>query len=318
MIHPLIQTGADARLALTFDPSRPDATRIEVVGEFTVGGDTFSQQARLLVTPQEGYLGFPLSFDPALILQAYNDIQDATREAEAEVEKLTVEIERQRAIVRAEREEHQAALDAAQRQVDAAQAEVNKINYQISKHYANINYYKGRIGSWYRWYQKQPWYKKAGAYATYLAKKAYYSALIGAEYTAIGAEKVALAVATVALDAAKGALTVAKAAVVTTPVDLDPRVGPLVVARDVALATLNALQDAMPEIPDIPGTIQATVGVRIDDSGLTSEARATYCQDGRCYEIRGGTWDRKAGRACITLPTEGNRRVCTVVPNEPV
>ena len=156
----------------------PADARIEVLGEFTVGGETFSQQARLAVTPEDAYLGFPLSFDPTLVLQAYNDIQDATRDAEAEVNRLTAEIDRQRAIVQAERDAQQASIDAAQRDVDAAQAYVNRINSQISRHYSNIRYYKGRIGSWYRWYKKQPWYKKASAYATYLAKKAYYNRLL--------------------------------------------------------------------------------------------------------------------------------------------
>ncbi len=318
MLHPLIQAGADATLALAFDPARPDRARMEMVGEFSVGGETFSQQARLLVTPKEGYLGAPLSFDPDLILKAYNDIQAATRDAEAEVNKLTVEIERQRAVVRAERAEQQAAVDSAQLDVDWAQAQVNKINYQISRHYSNISYYKGRIKSWYNWYKKQPWYKKPGAYATYLAKAAYYNGLIGAQYVAIGAEKAALAVATAALDVAKGVLQVARAALVVTPIDLDPRIGPVVIARDVALAALNALQQAMPEIPDIPGTIEASAGFRFDASGMTPESRATYCDNGSCIEIRGGSYDRDAGRACITLPTMDGRRVCTAIPAEPV
>jgi hypothetical protein len=318
MLHPLIQADADATLALTLDPARPDSARMEMVGEFSVGGETFSQQARLVVTPKEGYLGAPLSFDPDLILKAYNDIQAATREAEAEVNKLTGEIERQRAIVRAERAQQQAAVDSAWRDVDWAQAQVNKINYEISRHYSNINYYKGRIKSWYNWYKKQPWYKKPGAYATYLAKAAYYNSLIGAQYAAIGAEKAALAVATAALDVAKGVLETAKAALVITPVDLDPRIGPVIIARDVALGVLNALQQAMPEIPDIPGTIRATAGFRFDASGMTPETRATYCDGGSCIEIRGGSYDRAAGRACITLPTMDERRVCTAIPAEPV
>ena len=91
----------------------------------------------------------------------------------------------------------------------------------------------------------------------------------------------------------------------------------MVLARDAALAVLNALQDAMPEIPDIPGTIKATAGFRVDGSGLSSESRATYCDNGDCIEIRGGSYDRAAGRACITLPTADNRRVCTAIPIEP-
>ena len=318
MIHPLIQTGTNARLSVSFDPTRPSDAQLEVVGAFTVGGETFSQQARLLVTPEEGYLGFPLSFDPELVLQAYNDIQDATRDAEAEVQRLNAEIDRQRAIVQAERDAQQAAIDAAQRDVNAAQAEVNSINNQISQRYGNISYYKGRISYWYRWYQNQPWYKKATAYATYLSKKAYYNALIAAEYTAIGALEAARAVATAALDVARAVLQTAIDALDVTPIDLDPRVGPVILARDVALAVLNSLQEAMPEIPEIPGTIEATAGFRIDGNGLTAESRATYCENGECTEIRGGTYDRAAGRACITLPNAGNERVCTAIPSETI
>ncbi len=317
MIHPLIQADAEARLALLVDPGRPAATRLEVAGEFRVGGETFAQQARLLVTPGEGYLGFPLSFDPARLLEAYNDIQDGIRSAEAEVSRLAAEIERQRGIVRAERERQQAGVDQAQQKVDGAQAEVSRINTQIARHQSNIRYYEGRISSWYRWYQDQPWYKKATAWTTYQAKRAYYKGLIAAEQVAIAAERAALTVATAALDVARRALDAARAALVTTPIDLDPRVGPLLVAREVALEVLQRLLAAMPEIPEIPGTIEATAGFRIDGDGLTAEARATYCHNGSCSEIRGGSYDREAGLACITLPGNGGKRVCTAVPAEP-
>ena len=318
MIHPLVQADANARLYLAFNPNRPRDSVIEVTGEFNVGSETLSQGAILRVTTEDAYLGFPLSFDPALVLKAYNDFQDATRDAEAEVNKLTKEIERQRAIVQGERDAQQAKVNKAQADVNAAQAEVNKLNSQIAKHNSNIKYYKGRISSWYRWYKKQPWYKKAGAYAKYLSKKAYYNGLIAAQYSAIGAIKATLLVANAALDTAKFTLKTFQAAVDLTPIDLDPRIAPLVVSRDVALATLNAIQDAMPEIPDIPGTIEATAGFRIDGNGLTPESRALYCDNGSCIEIKGGTYDKKKGQACITLPTQNNARVCTAIPKEPV
>ncbi len=317
MIHPLIQADASASLYLKFDPNDPRATTMEVSGEFAVGGDSLSQRAVLRVTPQDAYLGFPLSFDPALVLEAYNDIQDATRAAEAEFEKLTVEIERQRAIVQAERDRAQAGVNAAQQKVDAAQSRVNSIRSQIAAHEARIRSYRASIRSWYRWYKRKPWYKRAGAYAKYVAKRTYYTGLIGAQYTAIGARKTALGVANTALNIARGVLDTAKSAVVLTPIDLDPRVAPILLTRDIALETLNGLQNAMPEIPNIPGTIEATAGFRIDGSGLTSEARAMYCDNGNCTEIRGGSYDRDAGRACITLPGH-DRRVCTAVPLEPI
>jgi hypothetical protein len=318
MIHPLIQADANARLYLAFNPAAPRDTLVEVTGEFNVGSETLNQEAVLRVTPADAYLGFPLSFDPTLILKAYNDFQDATRDAEAEVNKLTAEIEKQREIVRKERETETVKAAAAQADVDAAQAEVNKLNSRIAKHYSNIRYYKGRIGSWYRWYKKQPWYKRATAWATYTAKKAYYNGLIGAQYAAIGGIKVALVAANGALEAAKLTLKGYAAVVTGTPIDLDPRIAPVVAARDVALATLNAIQSTMPEIPEIPGTIQATAGFRIDGSGLTPETRAQYCDNGSCIDIKGGSYDAKAGKACITLPTQGNTRVCTAIPAEPI
>lgn len=318
MIHPLIQADAGARLYLAFNPSNARDTLLEVTGEFNVGSESLQQGAILRITPQDAYVGFPLSFDPTLVLRAYNDLQDATRDAEAEVKKLNRKINRQRAKVQAERDEQAANVNKAKADVNAAQSKVNSLNAQIRKHYSNISYYKGRIGSWYRWYKKQPWYKRAGAYATYVAKKAYYNGLIAAQYTAIGGLKVTLAAANTALNAAKAILQGYIAVVDATPIDLDPRIAPLVAARDVALAALNALQDAMPEIPEIPGTIEATAGFRIDGSGLTPEARAQYCDNGSCIDIKAGSYDSKSGRACITLPTQNNARICTVVPKEPI
>ena len=318
MIHPLIQADADARLYLAFNPSDARDTVLEVTGEFNVGSESLSQGAILRVTPQDAYVGFPLSFDPTLVLRAYNDLQEATRDAEAEVKKLTRKINRQRDIVQAERDKQAANVQKAQADVNAAQSKVNSLNGQIRKHYSNISYYKGRIGSWYRWYKKQPWYKRGSAYAKYVAKKAYYNSLIAAQYAAIGGLKVTLAAANTALNVAKAVLQGYIAVVDATPIDLDPRIAPLVAARDVSLAALNALQDAMPEIPNIPGTIEATAGFRIDGSGLTPEARAEYCDNGSCVEIKAGSWDSESGRACITLPTKNNARVCTIVPKEPV
>ena len=317
MIHPLIQADGSASLSLQFDPMDSRRMAVEIAGEFAVGGDSFAQRAVLRVTPQDAYLGFPLSFDPTMILKAYNDIQDATRDAEAEVRKLDGKISQQRAIVQAERDKATAAVTAAQSQVSAAQTRVNGINRQIAVHESRIRSYKAKISSWYRWYKRKPWYKRAGAYATYLAKRSYYTGLIGAQYTAIGAQKALRATATGALTVAKLALTGAQTAVAKTPIDLDPRVAPLVATRDVSLALLNGLQSAMPEIPEIPGTIEATAGFRIEGGSLMSESRAMYCDNGSCTEIKGGTYDRKAGRACITLPGY-DRRVCTAIPPEPI
>ena len=145
----------------------------------------------------------------------------------------------------------------------------------------------------------------------------YYNGLIAAEQLAIAAERAALTVATAALDVALRALEAARSVLVTTPIDLDPRVGPLLVAREVPQEVLRKLLAAMPEIPEIPGTIEATAGFRVDGDGLIAEARATYCDNGVCTEIRGGSDDREAGRACITLPGYGGKRVCTAVPAEP-
>lgn len=313
-IHPLIQGDRDVRLRLHVDPNIPSNQMIELDGGFSIGGDTFSQRGILRITPADAYLGFPLSFDPSLVLEAYEDIQAATQSAEDEVLQLNSAVDYQRSVVQAERDAHKQALQSALADLAAAQSEVNRLGALVARYHRDISYYKGRIGSWYRWYRKQPWYKRASAYARYLSMRVYYNGLIASRYAAIGGVATARGVATLALNVAHGTVATARAAVVVTPIDLDPRVGPLVVSRDAALGILNGLQAAMPEIPSIPGTIQATMGFRLNDAGLVPETRAEYCDGGKCIEIRGGTYDADKGLACITLPTAGEARICTAVP----
>ncbi|MEM7097939.1 MAG: hypothetical protein AAF541_06720 [Pseudomonadota bacterium] len=316
LIHPLIQADAGTAVTVRWNAYEFTNSVIEMRGGFGVGGDTFSQQGIFRATPTDAYLGFPLSFDPTLVQQAYEDVQDDTAEAEAEVTRLNGVIAQQRSVVQAERDAQQATLNSALADLSAAQAEVNRLNALITKYNKDIAYYKGRIGSWYRWYRKQPWYKRAKAYSRYLSKKAYYNGLIASRKVAIAGVNTAKGAATFAVSVASASVNVARAAVVTTPIDLDPRVGPVIVARDVALASLNALQSIMPEIPTIPGTIQATAGYRVNGSGLVPEARAEYCSDQDCTEIRDGFYDESAGRACINLPEEGNPQVCTAIPEQ--
>ncbi len=315
-IHPLIQGERDVQLHLIVDPSDRSRQLIELNGGFSVGSDTLSQRGILRVTPNDAYLGFPMEFNPGLVQEAYEDIQAATQDAEAEVNRLNGVISTQRAIVQAEKDQQHKALSDAQADVDAAKAEVNRLNRLISTYRSQISSYKRSISSWYRWYKRQPWHKKAKAYARYLSKKAYYNGLIASRYAAIAGITATREVAQAGLNIAQASLTVAAGAIDVTPVDLDPRVAPLVVSRDVALATLNGLQKLMPEIPSIHGTITWTNGFRIEGGSLTPESRAEYCHEGTCTEIRGGSYEPEAGRACIDLPELGYSNVCIAVPKQ--
>ena len=197
--------------------------------------------------------------------------------------------------------------------MDKAQTRVNEINADISRYYSQISSYRKSITWWYNWYKRQHWTKRAGAYAKYLSRKAYYNGLIAVRYSAIASAKVAKGVATVTLTAAKGALELAKGAVNLAPVDADPRVASLFVVRDSALVTLNGLQSLMPEIPRIPGTVNWTAGFVLADGKVTPENRTEYCYEDQCTQIKGGTYDAKTGEACIDLPELGLNNVCITV-----
>ena len=314
MISPLFRADGEVGAAMHVDPRHLDDTFVELNGRFAVGGSLYAQQGILRVTPHDAYLGFPASFDLDAILRAYEDIQQATRDAEAEVVRLNGTIAAARAIVQGERDQQQRDLASAQAGVDYAQDQVDSIQSSIDYNYKRISVRKAEIKSWKRWYDNLAWYDKTWGWAKYSYEAGWRNTEIAGRYTAIGTLEISLATARLALDAAKLTLRGVQELLVLTPIDLDPRVGSQILARDAALLVLNGLQSAMPEIPHLDGTIKATVGFLINRSGLSAQTRAEYCEAGSCIEIKDGSYDSKKGRACITIPGPVEKRVCTLVP----
>jgi hypothetical protein len=152
--------------------------------------------------------------------------------------------------------------------VSLAQATVDSLQSAINHEYSNIRTWKAQISSKYSWYKSQPWYKKASAYASYLAYAASKNASIAAAYTKIAAYEASKAAANLALSAAKQALVIAQQAIVTFPINADPRVAGLFAARETAELALRAAEAGLDAIPRIDGDLKAQVALSLDHRGL--------------------------------------------------
>jgi hypothetical protein len=302
-LHPSIATGGAVGVETLFGIERPEDSYVRMNGALQVAGvglspataqvdrhglfvsgdfNTPLSSIRLAgnITSQgpelTGTAGivFPLGDITAAAESARQDV----RQAQADLDAINQLIAQQRGIVQAERDRDAQALASAEAAVSSAQATVNALQSAIDRELSNIRTWKSQISSKYSWYQRQPWYKKATAYASYLAYAASKNASIAAAYTKIAAYEASKATANLALAAAKQALVVAEQAIVTVPVDADPRVAGLFAGREAAELALLAAEAALAAVPQIDGDLQAQIAVTLDHTGL----------DGRVYASLNG------------------------------
>jgi hypothetical protein len=200
----------------------------------------------------------------------------AVADALAEVRRLDGEIARQRAIVEAERRETLAPLREAETRVAAAREHVDSILEQIAGKERRIAQLRREIDDWNRWYRDLPAWKKALKAAEYAAEVARRSAEIAVLATEVAALRVSLAAAHAALAAAERALEELARAIQVLPVDLDPRVAALFVAREAALLVLRAAEAVLAELPAIDGDFLGEVTLTLSRRGLHGDVRAVF------------------------------------------
>ncbi len=240
------------------------------------------------------------------ISAAMDDVAGALTAAQNEVNKINNDIKAMRAQVNKERARDQGRLNTAQAAVTAAQREVNKLNGSIAAEYRAINKQRANIDSWYRWYQKGYWYQKAGRWISYTAEKAWRSADIARRYVTIGALRVAQGVAIGALEVAKFALEGIKQGINVTPIDLDPRLAALFIARDTANVALEVAKQPFELFPTIDADIEAKMNLQLGVSGVSGKVEASVAGQ----PLLGGSVSiLPRPNLCITLPVIGD--VCT-------
>jgi hypothetical protein len=242
------------------------------------------------------------------ITGAMQQAADALASAQQEVARLTLLIEQTRATVQGERERHAQQLQGARNAVTAAQGKIDSLNSQISTQYSWIKRRKAEIASWNRWRKKARWYQKASRAARYAYEAGWRNADIARRYATIAALKASVVVAKGALEVARLTLQGLEQATEVVPVDLDPRVAGLIVARETANLALEVARAPLKGVPVIQGDFAGNIEATLDVSGLSGLVTASF----EGYSLLKG--DLRLGarpQACISLPGFGD--ACTPI-----
>lgn len=230
------------------------------------------------------------------------DAANTLKAAQDEVKRLDAEINHQREIVQAIRDEHARKLTVARNAVSVAQKQVDRLNFNITSQRNMINKRKAEIKRWYKWYKQAKWYQKASRYSIYVYEKSWRSADIASRETTILAHKAALAVAKASLDATRLTLHGLVEATVITPIDLDPKVASVIVAKEAAVLTLEMAKAPFENVPVIDHDFAAHIKAILDRHGLRGTVSANF--DG--YNALSGRLELSGTpKACIDFPGIG-------------
>ncbi len=277
---------------LAIDYNTP-ISKIAVAGEITNSGFLLQGHTALII---------PLSVlnDASLI---------ELRKAQNEVNRVNNEIQKQRNIVQAERNRDAQNISRAQQDIDKEIAKINSLNTQIQHQHNVINHHRHMIEQKRRWASSCSWWQSLGCWASFSAEAAWRSGAIAWAYTQIGSLHTARGVAQGALWFARQTLEGVRQAAIHTPIDMDPRVSALFVARDTATLALTAAQEtikALPELADVRGDIT----INLSHRGAGGHIAAGYCPNGACQDVLGGRLlFNPAPKACVTLPAIGEHCV---------
>ncbi|MGH1484918.1 MAG: hypothetical protein ACRBCI_01785 [Cellvibrionaceae bacterium] len=236
------------------------------------------------------------------ITGAMKDAHQALTKAQAEVEKIDYAIASMRTTIQVERDKQAQALASASRAVSSAQSAVNGLNSKIAAEYRAISSRKSQISSWYRWYKKAKWYQKASRYSRYVYEKSWRNADIARRYVTIGAYKASLLAANGALELAKLTLKGLEAAAKTFPIDLDPRIISLFVAKETANLALEVAKLPFASVPFIEGDFSGDIELSLGTRGISGNVSANI--NGFSL-LEGSLGFDPRFEACIKIPTFG-------------
>ncbi len=296
-LHPDIDLGGQAAVELLISTEDPLDSYVDVVGGLRIGGIDLSGDAALrldregltargtLDSPLGGIAlagmvgpgGIDLRGDASLVLPLdfLHEFSSAATAgidaAQAEVDKLNGEIDRLRNEIREGRRNRSAAFRDARDAVAKARRDLDDI-------LANIAYNDRLIA------QKV---KEQEATAN-----PFEDARLGLE---IGALQLAnttqygyRATAQGVLDLAQGVLDGIEAGLDAIPVDTDPRIVALFVARDTATGALEVARFGA-TIIDVSGEFRADISLQLGTSGIDGSVDVRFCDDNGCSDIAGGS-----------------------------
>lgn len=332
-IHPALQLSSAVSLRVSLPWASPEDASIELRGDMNVFGVgledvlvSISKRGMLIngafVTPltRIALSGSITDQGPSLtgsasVLLGLGDITgamkaaaDALTAAQNEVDRLALLIDAMRATVQSERDRDAQNLRNAQAAVVSAQAQIDSLNSQIAYQYARIAARKAEIASWNRWRKAAAWYEVAYRNARYAYEAGWRSAEITGRYVTIGALSASLVIANGALELARLTLQGVELAMVYTPIDLDPRVAGLIVARATAMAALEVAKAPFAGVPVIHGDFAGTIAATLDLAGIRGKVSANF----QGYSLLEGAVTFGARpQACIALPGFGN--ACTAL-----
>ena len=332
-IHPALNIGGTTSVRMQLPWQSPEDVSLELRGDMEVYGVglkdvlvSISKRGMLIngafVTPLTSIAlaGSITDQGPSLtgiagvqlglggITGAMQQAVETLASAQQEVARLTLLIDRMRTTVQAERERHAQQLQDARNAVTAAQRSVDSLNSKISTEYSWINRRKAEIASWNRWRKQAKWYQKASRAARYAYEAGWRNADIARRYVTIGALKASVLVARGALEVAKLTLQGLEQATAVVPVDLDPRVAGLIVAKETANLALEAAKAPLKGVPVIQGDFAGRIEATLDIAGLRGLVSASF----EGYSLLKG--DLRLGakpQACISLPGFGD--ACTPI-----
>jgi hypothetical protein len=248
--------------------------RIELSGEITAQGVELHGLTRV---------EFPLD----LLAGIAADAEAGLDEAIAEVERLDIAIAFMREQVMDERRATSADFQTAQQALRLAQAEVDKMQADIDHNLARIAVRNREIASFNRWYDRLAWYDQAWGWTKLGYEVGWRGTEIAGRYTAIGTLELSRETAKLALSTAEGTLWAIDQGLTAIPVDADPRVAGLIVARVAATETLEASR-LVAQAAQNGGTLSTEIRLDLDTSGLSGQAQAEYCDVSGCQVLVGG------------------------------
>lgn len=241
---------------------------IEVRGAITAEGISLSGSARAAV---------PLG----PIADAAGALRGELQTAKDEVANLDGEIERIRADINTGRDANQAGLRRAQADVAAERAGLDAILDTMAHNRGEIRRMQAeQKASWDPFYDLD------------------LSIRIGALEVANLAQDGYRLVAQAALDIAVGVLQVIESGLEVIPVDADPRIVALFIAREAAMLVLDGATAVLSIVPD---EVRANLDIVVGTAGFVGEAGIETCVDGDCTMVVAGSVQSSPAQLCFTL-----------------
>ncbi len=296
-IHPDIDLGGEATVDLLISTGDPLDSYVDLAGNLRIGGIDLTGDAALRLDRQGlsargtldsplggialtgvvGPQGVDLRGDASLVLpldflhEFSNAATAGIDSAQAEVDKLNDEIDRLRAEIRQGRKDRSRDFQNARAAVDQARRDLDKV-------LANIAHNDRLIAQKVKEQDATP--------------NPFEDARLGLE---IGTLKLAntvqygyRATALGVLDLAEGVLNGIEAGLDAIPVDTDPRIATLFVARDVATGVLQTARFGA-TIIDASGEFRADVSLQLGTSGIDGSVDMRFCDGNGCSDIAGGS-----------------------------